>query len=63
MKNEKLKRKRLRNGFTQKAIAEEIGMKLTTYTKKENGLTKFNIDEALKIAKILNCDVKEIFFD
>ncbi len=61
MKNIKLKRRRLRNGFTQQMLADAIDVSLSTYSKKENGINKFTIDEAFKIAKILKCDIKDIF--
>lgn len=62
MKNERLKRLRLRNGFTQESLSKEADIKLSTYIKKENGLTKFTVEEAFKISKILGCSIEEIFF-
>lgn len=61
MKNIKLKRKRLRSGFTQQMLADAINISLSAYCKKENGINKFTVDEAFKIAELLKCDIKDIF--
>ena len=61
MKNIKLKRKRLRSGFTQQMLADAINISLSAYCKKENGINKLTVDEAFKIAELLKCDIKDIF--
>lgn len=63
MKNEKLKRLRLRNGFTQESLANKANIKFSTYVKKENGITKFTVEEAFTISKILGCSVEDIFLN
>ena len=63
MKNERLKRLRLRNGFTQESLADKANIKFSTYVKKENGITKFTVEEALIISKILGCSIEDIFLN
>lgn len=63
LKNERLKRLRLRNGFTQEALANKANIKFSTYVKKENGLTKFSVEEALIISRILGCSIEDIFLE
>lgn len=61
MKNYTLKSLRAKNGMKQQDLAELIGISVTTYSNKENGMRKFTIEEALKIADIFKCDIREIF--
>lgn len=46
----------------QEKFAELINMPVSTYRKKENGESKFTLNEAYCIAKVCNKSVDEIFF-
>lgn len=61
--NRKLKAARVENGLTQIQLAKLIEMPISTYRKKETGETEFTVSEALKVSKILNKQVEEIFFN
>ena len=61
--NLKLKVLRQSKGLSQEDMARKINMPTTTYVKKETGKTKFYIDEAYLISKILERDIEDIFFN
>lgn len=42
-------------------MAQKLGLSMNGYWAKENGVRKTSIQEALKIAKILDVDVNAIF--
>lgn len=60
--NRKLKAARVENGLTQIQLAKMIDMPISTYRRKETGESEFTINEAIKIATILDKSVEEIFF-
>ena len=47
---------------TQEQFAKLINMPLSTYRKKEKGLTPISLDEAYKISEVSNKSIEEIFF-
>ena len=53
MKPLELKAERVRRGYTQKDVAEGIGMKLGTYNKKENGANEFSDLEKKQVSDFL----------
>lgn len=57
-----LKGIRVSKGLTQESLARLINMPKSTYIKKENEETFFNIKEAKKIAEVLGLGVEYIFF-
>lgn len=60
-----LKALRVKNGFTQKDIAEILGISETSYNKRENGSLEFTISEIKKLKNIFNLsndDIIRIFF-
>ncbi len=61
--NRKLKAARVENGLTQIQLANLLEMPISTYRKKETGQTEFTISEAIKVSKILNKKIEEIFFN
>lgn len=61
--NRKLKAARIEIGLTQIKLAELIKMPISTYRRKETGESEFTINEALKISKVLDKNIEEIFFD
>lgn len=60
---QKLKRARLSAGYTQAQMGEMLGLTMAGYRQKETGDRKISIEEANKIAKILNLTLDDIFFE
>lgn len=58
----KLRGLRVEKGYTQEYMAKLIGISLTSYQRKESGATQFTANELVKIAEVLEIDIKEIFF-
>ena len=61
-----LKIARIRKEFTQKELAEKLGMAEVSYNRKEKGIREFSRDEIEKLALLLSLDmdkVNEIFFN
>lgn len=55
----------VRKGYTQEAIAKEIGITARTMSSKVRGKSEFGVDEATKIKELLNLTADEmdnIFF-
>ena len=48
----KIKEYRIVKGYTQREIAELLGIKQNTYSDKERGKTKFTIDEIIAIKEL-----------
>ena len=48
----KIKEYRIVKGYTQREIAELLGIKQNTYSDKERGKTKFTIDEVKFIKEL-----------
>lgn len=55
-----LKSKRVLQGLTQVQVAEKLNLNPKTYNYKENGRTKFTLDEVIKIIKILKLTLEEV---
>ena len=62
MFNNNLQKIRYEKGLIARDIYEKIGMRYDTYSKKENGRSKFTLEEAYKISKVLNMSIEKIFF-
>ncbi|MGL5755432.1 MAG: helix-turn-helix transcriptional regulator [Paraclostridium sp.] len=56
-----LKGIRVSRGLTQGDLAKLINMPRSTYIKKENEQSYFNIKEAMKISNVLNLSIDYIF--
>jgi putative transcriptional regulator len=63
VKNNKLKGARVAKGFTQREMAEKIGISAVSYTRKENGDYEFTQNEMKKICKILGKSLDFLFGD
>ena len=63
MRTNLLKSVRIREGLTQKKIAEIIEISPTSYSKKESGLVDFSLTEISKICNLTVDEMIEIFFD
>lgn len=61
MKN--LKKIREKLGYTQIDLANILGVKQATIAMWETGKSKPTIDKALKLAKLFNVSVEELFDD
>jgi DNA-binding XRE family transcriptional regulator len=61
--NIKLKILRQTKGLSQEDMAREINLPTTTYVKKELGKSRFYIDEAFAISRVLGIGINEIFFN
>ncbi|AXB81756.1 helix-turn-helix transcriptional regulator [Megasphaera hexanoica] len=60
---ERLKALRKEQGLTCEAMAEALGLETkSAYSKKENGSTKFSLDDAKKVSAILGKSIEDIFF-
>lgn len=65
MNSTMLKGKRIMEGYTQKSLAEAIGMRTATYSEKERGVNPFSLNEVVAIMRTLNLSAYEadaIFF-
>lgn len=51
--NERLRKKRIENGFTQQQIADDINVNRVTYTNWEKGKREPNFENLIKLASIL----------
>lgn len=61
-----LKLARMRSGFSQQEVADELGKKLDSYSKKERGEVNFFSDEILKLTLMFDLTPEQfnlIFFD
>ena len=58
---EKLKKFRNEAGFTQKEMADKLGISESYYNHLENGNRRMPLDIALSIASILNKSPNDIF--
>lgn len=60
---QRLRDRREDMGITQEEMAEKLGFKSkNSYSLKERGLRRISIEEAIEIAKILDCPVEELFY-
>lgn len=61
----KLKGKIVEAGYTQRALAAELGMSKNTLNNKITGKTSFNMDEAMRLCELLgiqdNAEKAQIF--
>lgn len=58
-----LKSLRVKQGLKQKDVANYLGIKKNTYAGKENGNRKFTIEEAIKLSKLFDCSIEDIFLN
>lgn len=60
---EKLKQIRLKNGFTYKQVADQVGISKEYYWMIENGKRRLTYELAVKIAKVFKSSPDYIFLD
>jgi len=54
---------RAKYNLSQNDLAEKLNISLPSYRNKENGKSKFSLDEAKKISDIFQKSIMEIFFE
>ncbi len=54
-----LKARIMGEGYTQRSLANAIGISKNTLNSKVNGNVQFNLDEVEKICKVLHIDTSE----
>ena len=59
----KLREKRLKKGYTNKMMAEKLGISKTFYFQLETGSRKLTYDMATKIADIFKVKPDTLFYD
>lgn len=59
---QELKVLRAKYDISQRKMAEMLGMTPASYNRKENGVRKFNIQEAKIIADFFHTTIENIFF-
>ena len=57
----RLRELRIQKGLTQERIAEYIGIKPENYSRIENGLSFPKPENIVKISKVLNVQIAELF--
>jgi len=58
-----LKQARLLAGYTQKEVAELLGIHYTTYLRWERNAEDMSVSTAKQVSRILNREFEDIFFD
>ena len=56
-----IEKKRQEKGYTQQFMADNINVSVSCYNMYENNQRKIPKDKAEGIAKVLNCNVSDIF--
>lgn len=62
MKNQNLIEARKAKKLTQMQLAELLHCKKTTISNWENGYSKPTLDDAYKVAKVLDSNINHLFF-
>lgn len=57
-----IKEYRTKKGLSGEVIAKLIGVNKATYSKKENEIVRFTLEEARKIADYFNDSIESVFF-
>lgn len=51
-----IRAERVRCGYTQREMAQKLGLSVTGYNHKENGKRQFSLEEFILICRILEVD-------
>ena len=51
---------RARLGYSQREMAERLGMSLSSYQCRESGAVEFTIDDIVKLAEVLGLNIGQI---
>ena len=60
--NENLKQLRKKGNIKSKDVAKMLDISKANYSKKENGIINFSLEEAKKVAAFFKVSVDSIFF-
>jgi len=63
MRNEKLYIARREQRLKQKDLAKKLRMSLDSYYRKEKGKADFTQTEMMRLAKIFNCTLDDLFWE
>ena len=63
MTKNKLQEKRISKKLSQEYMANSLGMDVSNYSRRENGQTKISKNEWMKMAKLLDVPLEDIFED
>lgn len=58
-----IKEYRKKKGYTQKEIADILGIKQASYSDKERGRRGFTVEELLQLEDILGVSISDMFKD
>ena len=58
-----VKEYRKKKGYTQKEIADILGIKQASYSDKERGRRGFTVEELLQLEDILGVSISDMFKD
>ena len=58
-----IKEYRKKKGYTQKEIADTLGIKQASYSDKERGRRGFTVEELLQLEDILGVSISDMFKD
>ena len=61
MEKTKLLTVRTAKGFSQAKLAKDLGMDVSTYSRKEKGHSKIQHEEWVRLAKILEVPIEDIY--
>ena len=61
MEKRKLFETRMKKGFSQLNVADELGIDESNYCRREKGLAKISIGEWEKLSQILNVAIEDIY--
>ncbi|MNH86357.1 Helix-turn-helix domain protein [compost metagenome] len=56
-----IKAARVNAGFSRKEVAERLDLSVNGYAKKENGVSKFYIDEVVVLSDLFKVDIQNFF--
>lgn len=60
MKPLEIKGARTRLGYTQQYVADQLGISVHSYQKKESGKIKFTETEKFEVARLLELDLEQL---
>lgn len=53
-----VKAARVNSGMQAKEAAKELGLSITTYSRKENGHVRFYVDEVVKLSQLFQVPIE-----
>ncbi|MEK4993246.1 helix-turn-helix transcriptional regulator [Paenibacillus sp. FSL H7-0918] len=56
-----VKAARVNSGIQAKEAAKELGLSITTYSRKENGHVRFYVDEVFKLSQLFQIPIENFY--